>query len=273
MCPLPKSHIWKLLHVILTGHHCKPQTCETSENIKSKKIHCFSNWIMCLSRTNWKCVGGSRRPCLCVCCYFCHIRLYVTLWTVAHEAPLSMGFSWQEYWSGLPYPPPGDCSGLGIKPASFMSLASSGWFFTTSTTWEAPCKFIGFKYCMVFCNIKLAWNLWKQNTFLWKWKSLSQMQLFVTPGTVAHEALLSMRFSRKEYWSEFPFPSQGIFLTQGLILGLLNCSLKPSEPPGKPTSFYQHPNMEEVTVFGWILQIIIIIIIIIILQEKPLGVK
>ena len=59
-----------------------------------------------------------------------------TLWTVAHQAPLSMGFSRQEYWSGLPCPPPGYLYDPGIKPASFMSPALAGGFFTTSTTWE-----------------------------------------------------------------------------------------------------------------------------------------
>ena len=57
-----------------------------------------------------------------------------TLWTVAHQAPLSMGFSRQEYWSGLPCPPPGDLPDPGIK---LGSLALAGGFFTTSATWEA----------------------------------------------------------------------------------------------------------------------------------------
>ena len=47
-----------------------------------------------------------------------HVRLIVTLWTVAHQAPLSMGFSKQEYWSGLPFPSPGDFSDPGIKAGS-----------------------------------------------------------------------------------------------------------------------------------------------------------
>ena len=47
-----------------------------------------------------------------------HVRLFVTLWTVAHQAPLSMGFSKQEYWSGLPFPSPGDFSDPGIKAVS-----------------------------------------------------------------------------------------------------------------------------------------------------------
>ena len=51
---------------------------------------------------------------------FSHVRLFATLWTAAREAPLSMGFSRQEYWSGLPFPflSPGDLSNPGIKPRS-----------------------------------------------------------------------------------------------------------------------------------------------------------
>ena len=69
------------------------------------------------------------------CCS--HVRLFVTPWTVAHQAPLSMGFSRQEYWSGLPFPSPGDLPDPGIEPVSLMSIALVGGFFTTNTTWEA----------------------------------------------------------------------------------------------------------------------------------------
>ena len=55
---------------------------------------------------------------------------------VARQVPLSMGFSRQEYWSGLPYPPPGDLPNPGIEPMSFTSPALAGRFFTTSATWE-----------------------------------------------------------------------------------------------------------------------------------------
>ena len=44
------------------------------------------------------------------------VRLFVTLWTVAHQAPPSMGFSRQEYWSGVPFPSPGDLPNSGIEP-------------------------------------------------------------------------------------------------------------------------------------------------------------
>ena len=70
-----------------------------------------------------------------LCCFSC-VRLFVTLWTVAHQALLSMGFS-RQYWSGLPCPPPGNLPNSGVKPASLTSPALAGRFLTTSTTWEA----------------------------------------------------------------------------------------------------------------------------------------
>ena len=63
--------------------------------------------------------------------------LFATPWTVAHQAALSMGFSRQEYWSGLPFPLPGDHPDPGTKPSSLMSPAIPGGSFTTSATWEA----------------------------------------------------------------------------------------------------------------------------------------
>ena len=74
----------------------------------------------------------------CMLSCFSHVWFFVTLWTIAHQGPLSQGFSRQEYWSGLPWPPPGDLPGPGIKPASLMSPALAGKFFTTIATWEAP---------------------------------------------------------------------------------------------------------------------------------------
>ena len=58
----------------------------------------------------------------------------VTLWTVACQALLSMGFSRQEYWSGLPRHLPGNLPDLGIEPVSLISSAIAGGFFMTSTT-------------------------------------------------------------------------------------------------------------------------------------------
>ena len=56
------------------------------------------------------------------------VQFFETAWTVAHQAPLSMGFFRQEYWSGLPFPTPGDLPDPGIKP---MFPALAGGFFTT----------------------------------------------------------------------------------------------------------------------------------------------
>ena len=67
----------------------------------------------------------------------------VTPWTVACQAPPSMGFSRQEYWSGLPCPPPGDLPDPGIEPASLSFLALAGRFFTTCATWETHAIYIG----------------------------------------------------------------------------------------------------------------------------------
>ena len=57
--------------------------------------------------------------------------------TAALQAPLSMGFSWQEYWSELPFPPPGDLPDPETEHVSLTSPALAGGFFTTSVTWEA----------------------------------------------------------------------------------------------------------------------------------------
>ena len=77
-----------------------------------------------------------KRPCFinrlkeCVCARVC-VSDSATLWTVAHQAPQSMGFSRQEYWGQLPFPSPGDLPDPAIEPAS---PALAGGFFTTSTS-------------------------------------------------------------------------------------------------------------------------------------------
>ena len=73
----------------------------------------------------WACSVAQSCPTLCA-----------APWTVAHQAPLSIGFSRKEYWSGLPGPPPGDLPNPGIKSMSLMSPACAEQFFTTSTTWD-----------------------------------------------------------------------------------------------------------------------------------------
>ena len=113
----------------------------------------------------------------------------VMLWTVAHQAPLSMEFSRQEHWSGLPCPPPGNFPDPGIKLTSLMSPALAGGFFTTSATWEAPIKVLvpfnlTYKtlYGMIvransYCVVSSSQCHWFLYAFVCVWQSLSCVQL------------------------------------------------------------------------------------------------
>ena len=103
---------------------------------------------------------------LCACCYFSHVWLFVTPRTIAHQAPLCKGFSRQEYWSGLPCPPPGDLPNLGVKSTSLMSPALAGRFFTTTAIplyWEP--KILYYTYTNKSWQVCFA----KQNRFAHTW--------------------------------------------------------------------------------------------------------
>ena len=63
--------------------------------------------------------------------FFSHVRLFAMLCTVAHQAPLSIEFSRQEYWSGLPFPPPGNLPNPGIEPTFLATPALAGRYFVT----------------------------------------------------------------------------------------------------------------------------------------------
>ena len=72
------------------------------------------------------------------------VCVFAILRALAHQAPMPMGFSRQESWSGLPCHPLGDLRDTGIEPLmSLTSLALAGGFFTTSTTWEAQISALG----------------------------------------------------------------------------------------------------------------------------------
>ena len=71
---------------------------------------------------------------------FNHVQLFVTVYTTAPQAPLSMGSSRQEYWSRFPFPSSGDLPSPGSKPMSLMSPELAGGFFTTRTTWEVQAQ-------------------------------------------------------------------------------------------------------------------------------------
>ena len=117
-------------------------------------------------------------------------------WTVVYRASLSMGFFRQEYWSGLPFPSLGDLPDPGIEPRSPALQADA-------LPSEPPGN----------CDLR---------TWLSKCQSLSHVQLFVTPWTVACQDPLTMEFSRQEYWSGLLFPSLGDLPDPGI---------KPMSPP------------------------------------------
>ena len=101
-------------------------------------------------------VSDSLSLCLfmCVCALTC-AWFFATLWTVACQAPLSMGFSRQEYWSELPFPPPGGCPHPGVESTSPVFPALAGRFFTTVPPWKPqanyqewglnPCRHMSFE--------------------------------------------------------------------------------------------------------------------------------
>ena len=112
----------------------------------------------------------------CLCVFSC-AQLLMTPWYVAYQAPLSMEFSRQEYWSGLPFPSPGDLPDPGIEPRSPALQADS----LPSSLPERLRKCLVAQPCLILCN----------------------------PKTVAPPGSSVMEFSWKEYWSGLPFPSPG----------------------------------------------------------------
>ena len=147
---------------------------------------------------------------LCVQLLSC-VRFFMTPWTVALQAPLSMGFPRQEYWSGLPFPPSGDLPDPGIKPASLVSHCIDTRILYYCTTWEAP-----------LCSISSV-----------QFSSVAQSCLTLcdpmdcsTPGCPVHHQLLELAQIRVHQVSDAIQPSHP----------LLSCS-----PPA--FSFNQHQGL------------------------------
>ena len=108
-------------------------------------------------------------------CLFSCVRLFVTLWTIARQAPLSMGFSRQEYRTGLPFPSPGDLRGPGAEP---VSPALTGRFFTAEPPGKPRfhCGLV-FQSCPTLCDLM----------------------------DYSCPAPLSVGFPRQEHWDGLPF--------------------------------------------------------------------
>ena len=114
-----RKEYWVLKHFFCC---CCSKTFLNEHEKQRKEWITLTQWVVIWSR---ECTGFSR------------VWLFVTPRTVAHPAPLSMGFSRQESWNRLPCLPPGDLPDPGIEPTSFLSPALVVGLFTTSTTWEA----------------------------------------------------------------------------------------------------------------------------------------
>ena len=116
------------------------------------------------------------------------VQLFVTAWTVAHWAPLSLEFSRQEYWSGLSFPFPGIFSTQGLKLYLLHLL-----------NWQAD----SLPLCHLGSRNLVYGPIISQMVCVC---ALSQVQLFKTPWTIVHKAPLTTGFPRQEYWSGLPFP-------------------------------------------------------------------
>ena len=132
----PQSCLWFVRNILIMTHWEKLQ---------------MNIWLKKNQAQNRK--EETLLPCVLDC--FSYAQLFATLWTLICRDPLSMGFSRQEYWHGLSYPPLGVPPNLGIEPVSLMSPVLAGRFFTTRTTWEANC-----------CHRKLNFRLMEVKT-LW----------------------------------------------------------------------------------------------------------
>ena len=122
VCALVRAHVCTCVHVYTCVHMC----------VLCTHVCVHVHVCMCVHM----CVRVCACVCMCVgaynfwsCSFSCSVMSdSVTPWTVAHQGPLTTGFSRQEYWSGLPFPSPGDPPDPGMEPAS---PALAGGFFTT----------------------------------------------------------------------------------------------------------------------------------------------
>jgi len=115
---------WLRSHLTVQGTQ-RTQVQSLVRELRSHMLWCCHNWKYIHIHI------------LCVCACTCsRVQLFVTPWTVAHQTPLSMGFSRQEHWSELPLPTAGHLPHPGIEPTSLASPAFASRFFTTSTTCE-----------------------------------------------------------------------------------------------------------------------------------------
>ena len=137
------------------------------------------------------------------------------LWTLAHQAPLPIRFSRQEFWSGLPCPPAGGLPIPGMEPASLTSLALVDRLFTTSATWEALDMSYQSPNTLGLLHVSSSLDLIHlyifhiplNNSAAAAAKSLQSCLTLCDPIDGSPPGSLSLGFSRQEHWSGLPFPS------------------------------------------------------------------
>ena len=143
--PLNSFHLWPCLTVEALPLSTSPLHLNFSSLLAFSDNTLF--WFPCLSAfsshanlfsvypLNDDLLSGSFLSCCLLSCFSC-VWLFVTPWTAAHQVPLSMRFSRQEYWSVLPYPPPGDLPNPGVEPLSLTSPALAVKFFFVCLFWD-----------------------------------------------------------------------------------------------------------------------------------------
>ena len=146
----------------------------------------------------------------------------MTLWTVARRLLCPQGFSRQEYWRGLPYPPAEDLPSPGTEPRS-PALQAVSLLSEPQGSPQRNYKGLKITTCLCFPHLLV--------------QSLSRVRLFVTPWTVARQAPLSMGFPRQECWSGLSFPSPWDLLNPGIKLAppALQVNSLPLSHLGGPT--------------------------------------
>ena len=124
---------------------------------------------------------------VCILSCFSCVWLCVTLWTIAWQAPLSMGFSRHEYWSGVSCLPPGDLPHAGIEPASLSSPALARGFFTTNRHLGSPecickyaqssivCNHSKLETSQISINSRMDIEWYTQWNTIQQWKSINSM--------------------------------------------------------------------------------------------------
>ena len=114
-----RLHCWPCLPKDGSCLHWQPRVLLNSGSLGSKSLR--AQQILC----SWPLGHFIPKPKPCVCTSLSHIWFFETPWTTAHQASLSLEFSRQDYWSGWPFPPPGDLPNSGIEPTSASLQADS----------------------------------------------------------------------------------------------------------------------------------------------------